>query len=106
MFYTIELETKLNLKSAQFNKGVGFYRLKTIHFDMEELVYIDELSSHPFFISSWISVPQGIKDLFKEEPVEKVTQTNINSKGLVSEDFVLKMLAITSNREKFKNVKQ
>ena len=106
MFYTVELQLILNPKSSDFKQGVGFYHLKRTDPNQEDLVYIDELSDFPFFISNWVTVPQGIKDLFKEEMVELVTPTNINPKGLVSENFVLKMLAITSNKEKFKNVKQ
>lgn len=105
MFYTIEISETESLIEKHFKYGEGFYHVKGAS---EDLVYKGRADSFYLFLEPWTSVTDKVKELFLKPEVEEIPPITVieDNSGKVSEDFALKVLAITMNKEKFKDINQ
>ena len=102
MFYEIKIRDNAIVETAIFKKGSGFY--KVFKDNGGDLVYFNNNNKLWFFIEPLENIPLEVLDLFKKTEV-KEDEPELKSIGSVSEDFALKMLSISMNKEKFKDLK-
>lgn len=108
-FYTVELKTPEISGMNMPNNGPGLYFIKAPHHsnpgDNLHLAFWDGNSeSWPFLLQHWDLVSEEIKKFFENPEVEEIQEAETKSDRMdVSEDFVLKLIAVSkANGSNFK----